>query len=71
METSSASSRRDDVELPNFDFNLFGEPPSKSAKRVCKFERAGVESYGWTKTFREDQKNNRLVLFQLFEVSHL
>ena len=36
METSSASSRHDDVELPNFDLNLFGEPPSKSAKRFAK-----------------------------------
>ena len=35
METSSASSRHDDVELPNFDLNLFGTPPSKSAKRFA------------------------------------
>ena len=35
MEISSASSRHDDVELPNFDLNLFGEPPSKSAKRFA------------------------------------
>ena len=35
METSSASSQHDDVELPNFDLNLFGTPPSKSSKRFA------------------------------------
>ena len=35
METSSASSQHDNVELPNFAPNLFGEPPSKSVKRFA------------------------------------
>ena len=35
IETSNASSRHDDVELPNFDLDLFGELPSKSVKRFA------------------------------------
>ena len=70
METSSASSRHDDVELPNFDLNLFGEPPSKSAKRFANLSEREL-NHLLNKDIQRRPKKQQTGLFQLFEVSHL
>ena len=70
METSSASSRHDDVELPNFDLNLFGDPPSKSAERFANLSEREL-NHIVEQRHSEKTKKQQTGLFQLFEVSHL
>ena len=63
METSSASSRHDDVELPNFDLNLFGTPPSKSAKRFANLSERELNHMVEQRHSEKTKKNNKLVCF--------
>ena len=62
METSSASSRHD-VELPDFDLNLFGEPPSKSAKRFANLSEWELNHMVERRHSENTKKNNKLVCF--------
>ena len=68
METSSASSRHDYVELPNFDLNLFDEPPSKSAKRFANLSEEELNHMVEQRHSEKTKKKQQTGLFQLLSI---